>query len=441
MLGARGVPSGGAPLAMSPRPAIARRAAPRAPWALTALAALACGSPDPEGQPPAPAAEGGEPIGLVGCERSTPPACDVSTGDCARSVAQLAACLRDVPSVALPPITVIAESEAEVYLVEAAPGPSPSDPLAEALIALRLSRRASFDPAMVAQQRARNWVAFYDASAARVVVVQHAAPRDWSLDTPVLLHELIHAIQDDQHDLAAFRGRYGQGVEGELRALAVIEGEARYFQTLYQSSLFGLDPAQVDFARTFASVRQNGDDWLWAQEDLLSATRFTMPYAYGAEYLHEAIRRGRVASPRDLFEMPPATVRDVMGELWEGAQPEPSTSLPPAEAPEGATPPATDTSLGGWPLYALLHAALDEAQARALALDWRGDRLDAGALKGGGAWAVWQIHLAQEASAERVAAALSAALPGEPSHEVARRGPRVSVRLRTATPSASTGEL
>jgi hypothetical protein len=225
----------------------------------------------------------------------------------------------------------------------------------------------------------------------------------------VIAHEVTHALQDEHFHLT--RGPYAprpRDHDGELAALALIEGDATDVQSRYVASL---SPGELvsELARTLGSMPSDpgGGSVPYLQRELV------YPYAAGQEFVRALRARGGQRLLDRAFRHPPRTTAAVL---------DPARYLagdPPARAvrlPAGSYDLVT--TFGAEDLLAL--TGRDE-----LARTWLGGRLGVGA-KG------LELRVAAR-NAASLAAALERALPGRAA--IVFHGRLVCVRIPRTNPS------
>jgi hypothetical protein len=388
-----------------------------------ALLGCACGgAPEDAGavesRPGSSYADGRVPV--RGCESFDYGGCDIREPACVDNLAAIAHCLRGSDTtLPMPELAYVSQAEAERELALLFPPEPPAEVnhLEVALTQLGLTQRGALSPTAQAERYAREWAAFYSQARQVIVVIEHAARLDALNENVVLVHEMIHALQDTEHDLEAFGQRYGLGVDADLRSSSVVEGEARLHERRYFAARAGLDAAELDLQRSFDNLRDASERWLFEQGDLYSASQLSVPYAHGAAYVFDVWSEGGSSAVRALFDAPPSSMREVLATSWGGELSVPLEPFPaPTEAASGLgferspgeAKLETSTSMGAWGLYLLVRSKLDDAEsARSLALGWRGDLLEVFSLAAGETAARWQLQLGDALAAARVAELLS----------------------------------
>lgn len=415
----------------------------RCAGAFGAVLALACSSEDVTLARPHPAADVGAAAYAEGraplpeCSGFDYARCDIRAVSCVDQLSSIAGCLhgadRRAPAV---DVSFWSEVEAEQdFLAKLRASPVPAlDHLEVALAQFGLTELGALDPEATAARLARELTAFYDYARRDIVIIEHPASADPLAENATVMHELIHAFQDREHDLSAFEQRFRRGVDGSLRSASVVEGEARMHERRYFAALAGLDIGEIDLERSFLNLRQNAERWLWSQADLFTSSQLSVPYGHGAEYIYSVWAKGGQGAVRALFDAPPASMLEILATVWgEGDR----TELTPFPAPASPPPEGfvleTWTPMGAWGVYLLAgRSAADLTVAERLALDWRGDLLEVfsfGALQTA---ARWRLRFDREESAAELADLVAA----ERLFETTREGATVTLRAATALPPA-----
>jgi hypothetical protein len=408
---------------------------------LAAALALGCASEDvtlvttreTSGENPAAYAEGRVP--LPDCASFDYGRCDIAERACVERLGSIARCLHGSdPSLPIPEVSFWSESETEAdFLAELRVSPSPALAHLEAALArFGLTEIGALEPEATAARLAREVTAYYDHGRRDIAIVEHETRSDPLAENVIVVHEMIHAFQDREHDLGAFDQRYRRGVDGNLRGASVIEGEARMHERRFFAALAGLDVAELDLARSFANLTQNTERWLWSQADLFTASQLGAPYGHGAEYIYGLWAKGGQDSVRALFDAPPASMQEILAAVWGG---EVASELEPFAPPASSAPSGsrleTWTAMGAWGIYLLAgRSATDLSIAERLALAWRGDLLEIFSFDESETAARWRVRFGSVESADE----LLVLVADEPSFEAARDGVVVTLRAATAPP-------
>lgn len=213
---------------------------------------------------------------------------------------------------------------------------------------------------------------FYDPDERRLYIA------DWvpaEMQRPTMAHELTHALQDQHFDIGRFtRHVRGRG-DAQTAAMAVLEGDATaamFDFTLAPSGRTVLDLPDV----TSADTGQASDD----QPRLAAAPRalresLLFPYIAGLRLCVDRMRAGGHRAVDQLLARPPDSTEQVMHADKLASREQPVDV--PAEVP---APLASEFELawhdvlGEFGTELVLGEALPDAQARAGAQGWGGDR-------------------------------------------------------------------
>lgn len=352
---------------------------------------------------------------VPGCEAIDHTPCDVRVMSCQARLFALAGCLRGEVPGDLPPITVVSEADYAAMLnMEAAASPS-SPHLATwdwALSSLQLIQPGGVSAQTTISEQVKFILGRYRGGSHKdIQIIDHGATFDAESASPVLVHEMIHALQDREVDLTQFHATFGSTSDSALAARSITEGEARLHETRYLASALGLDPAQVDWTRRFENAVTRDEQSLLKETSPFTATSRAFPYEWGAHYVYNRWVAGRMSGVHALFVAPPVTTRVLMASVGVDVDVEPEAAPPrPAlpSPPSGWTMADSDV-LGAWTLFLLLtRGATDIAPAtlEQLALSWGADSIGIFEGPAGAMAVVWRIDVADSAGAAQVAAAL-----------------------------------
>lgn len=343
----------------------------------------------------------GRPTSLPECGALDYAPCDVLDPACQNAWLELARCVRggDTASGVMPQIRMISEADALAERLADYGDEPPDNRFERALVLFGLTQPSSSAPQVAAARWAAETAAFYSFERKDITLIVHAEPSDELFLDATLLHELVHALQDAEHDLASlYEPRYT--TDSRLALSSMIEGEARLHQRRVLAALFGLDLATLDFERSFANGREQNEEWLFEQPELYFSSFSSVPYTHGSDYVHRRFQSDGQAGVRALLEAPPENMHEILAELWQGTTDSAPGALLVPEVPEGE--PASieiTTSLGSWMLYAFLHRRTTVEAARRFALAWQDDMLNVISTDPDQIIGHWQVTLADEPSA------------------------------------------
>jgi len=355
---------------------------------------------------------------VPGCEAFDHAPCDVADVACQTRLFAIAGCLRGQDPGALPPVTIMSEADFMSYVnAEAQKDVSPFQNTWDwALSSLKVIQAGALgNEAMISEAVKYIW-GLYRPDTKDIVIVDHGAAFDAASASPVLVHELVHCLQDREIDIQQFQTTFAKPRDVEMAASAIIEGEARLHETRYRASVAGLDPAAVDWMRRFESGVGLDETYILMQPSPLTKGWQLFPYQWGARYVYYKWVEGRMNAVHDLLSSPPGTTRALMAsmgmDITEAAPQAPALPTPPQEWVVSAS-----DVLGAWGLLVALEAAAPTSavatpdgtpsEADRLAAAWRGDNIGIFSAVGGRYAFVWRLELADAAAAETVRARLA----------------------------------
>jgi len=391
-------------------------------WLAAALCAVtlncACGSA---------ASDAPHPHAIPGCEMHDTSPCDARTFDCEQARFELAACLRGAVGGYPPPITLMTEDDYVASMNSANAGQDlPTNHYEVAMTWLGLAQPGSFHFVPITKESVADWYGTYRWRQKDLLVIDHGKPADDKASDVALVAAMIRALRDRDIQIGTWATVVSvTDTDSTWGADAMYFGEARFFSNRYQVALDGRDPANFDeFAQINAGIRED-IAWIRAQPSPYAATNTRFAPNFGARAVYLTWRRGGIEAVNALYADKLITQQLMAGETAESPLPTLKYhGLP--RAPEEWDHDPQITALGAWGLYLSLSRGMNSDTAWSLALNWRGEQLFVyKAVEPSQDTAlVWQLEVADEASASAVSAALSA---NAPSAVVRRSGTFVTL--------------
>lgn len=231
---------------------------------------------------------------------------------------------------------------------------------------------------------------YYDPAAGQLVLVRRpaAADDDGTYDDTVAAHELVHALQDQAHDLDAWSDRHDDHADAAVASRALVEGDASWAMVRWQlrdqlaalpmpppDLVDGLLPA-VELREVLALTR--ADQPRLAAAPPAITLPLVLPYAQGLVLAGRLVGVSDDWSPLDqAFSAPPRSSEQVLHpERYLGDTPDWPTEVAFSEL---------DRRLPGWTvvdedvlgevgLYALLATWRPDVEPGPAADGWDGDR-------------------------------------------------------------------
>jgi hypothetical protein len=343
---------------------------------------------------------------IAGCEEFEYRACDITQASCQSGVFELMRCAYGVPegAASLPPISLLTREQA-FELLSGSPDEDSSDFDPGDFDASVRAREnlGLIEPGLVGSQSdslelTLEGVAGMYLFTSQEIIVIDGGDSTAGLDANTTLgHELVHALQDQVHDLGVLSASIEQTSDAALAFASLVEGEASVYELqmwlAYQGR--GMDALDFDW------LRETGDDMSRESGSPALSARLIFPYTYGTRYAVDLWQAGGRAALSDAYGALPAdTLEVVEGTTAERA---PVAEMP---APLDGYSVLEEDVAGAWLMATTLaelsgDQPLDLAQ---LAASWRGDRLvvyreDAGE----GVVVDWTIRARDAAAARHVA--------------------------------------
>jgi hypothetical protein len=216
--------------------------------------------------------------------------------------------------------------------------------------------------------------AYYDPKRQRVYIA------DWTpieMQRPAIIHELTHALQDQQVPLDPFLDDQKLNQDEQMARAAVVEGGAVLAMMDYLLSSAGLNAAtlpDLDQAVAAATAAEMKNYPVFSSAPLYLRESLLFPYTVGTQYVRAQVQAHGKAGYLDSLKNPPRSTADVMhpgapvGGVPAGLQPPEVTPLP-----AGYSRLLTDV-LGEFDIRVLLEQYGDAETARRVASGWRGLR-------------------------------------------------------------------
>ncbi|HYP97667.1 MAG TPA: hypothetical protein VER96_03265 [Polyangiaceae bacterium] len=346
---------------------------------------------------------------VPGCESSDPARCDVRLPECQQRLLGMAACLRGESALDLPPIQVLSEADYASLLTREM-APQMQDPNLEHVEAglnlLGLVERGALSAQALAEDRAKFAGGVYRNDTKDVLIIDHGGSFDAEAMSPLLVHELVHALQDRDLDLNAFRAQ-ANSIDESWAYSALIEGEARLHEERYAAAMLGLDSAKVDWSAHFQNALVDDQQRLLTEASPYLASYKYFPYEWGGRYMYFTWRTGGMDAVIDRFAQPPTMTHTLLASTMGAVDShftatELTLAAPPAEWTE-----ITRMTLGAWGMHLAFEKTLGLDASRAMALAWRGDTLAIYASSEAPAHSavVWRLELTDDVSAIQAKAA------------------------------------
>ena len=148
--------------------------------------------------------------------------------------------------------------------------------------------------------------AFYDPETREVAILDSFATEGAA---PLLVHELVHAMQDAEHGLDTLEV---DGPDARQALGAMIEGEASLYGAHALAYQTGFELDEVQWDTYFAERRRASEESVIDEPDAYFALYSAFAYPFGVTYAHQAFERGGRGAVAELLDDPPVSARQVM---------------------------------------------------------------------------------------------------------------------------------
>ena len=209
-----------------------------------------------------------------------------------------------------PPVSRMTEAEYAQRLTDLILAEDPaaeSESLRGRADAAKLVVPGAFQPASMAATQASQVLGFYRHDPDDIVLIDRGQPGDDVSANGVLLHELVHALQDRDQDLGAWYDGRTDSYDGALAAMSVVEGEARLHQKRFAVSAAGTGPEHRRSREAFRGLGPPRREMGAEQPSPYLASRSVFPYEFGARRLWPRLMQRGPQAIADIFSRLPRT--------------------------------------------------------------------------------------------------------------------------------------
>ncbi len=189
--------------------------------------------------------------------------------------------------------------------------------------------------------------AFYDTRKKRLYLMESTGDH---MQSSVLVHELSHALADQQHGLYRFMRSAGPSDDEHLARMAVLEGQATWLMSEYLAQQNGsslLGRSEVVSMMAKASSSASSEFPALDAAPLYMQETFLFPYSQGMLFQSKVIEKMGKAGYSEVFRRPPATTQQILHpELYLSDRRPPTLALPQLPPGKARDPVLTDGTLG-----------------------------------------------------------------------------------------------
>lgn len=361
------------------------------------------------------------PASLPECPDHDYSTCDIRAVSCQKRLLALTVCVYGTESIPSVPVQLISEQElrdaleaelADEQAMLTEDNVVATDLMESALVDLRLTKVGGLSGEAIIDDYVATLAGVYLDPENGVVLIDHGRPQNDPEANALLVHELVHALQDADYDLQTWVEPFLSSTDSLLAARSVTEGQATYYGFRVGLAMLGHATDAIDYEQTLLNLTRDLD--AVAREDPSPYTRSaaTFPYGYGGLSAYRAWLSEGQGYERALIETPPLSTQEVLHAALPDAKPEVERVELTAPAHTGDYALLDEDVLGGWLLGVMLtkHGVI-AATAESLSATWSGDHLwlyrDSADNRG---W-LWELQLGDESAAAEVMGALNGELP------------------------------
>jgi hypothetical protein len=307
--------------------------------------------------------------------------CDTREVACQDRLLDLAACMYGVDTKPDVPITVVSEDQLIDELQGSTVGAPTTDPrtvhFEQALAELGLVQPGDLTEGGGSVEDLVNRIdGIYQGPKDGIRLVDRGMPRSDAESDALLLHELVHAVQDAEYDFSTWEADVPPDFDAILARRTVTEGEATMYQYRVEAAMIGHDVSKIDWDELFKEVRDGFEEQALKDAAPYLVAPASFPYGYGTLAAFRAWDADGPLYHRAQFGNPPRRSLDVMNAAYD----EPAVT---GAAPRIIEPPlpapyiSVDHGVMGAFLLELFaqRAGASADQARTLGLAWRADMI------------------------------------------------------------------
>ena len=217
--------------------------------------------------------------------------------------------------------------------------------------------------------------AFYDYDKKKLFVTETTSPETQS---PVLAHELSHAIADQNYNLAKFIRQGRKNDDGATARLAIMEGQATWLMSEYLARKLGqsLKDSPSLVRMMSALTDSSGQFPVFDNAPLYLRQTLIFPYTKGMLFQQAVIQRDGAEGFGEVFRKPALSTQQILHPEKYFASAEPVTpALPDPKLPRGFKS-VVGGSLGELDHEVLLEQYAGKADAEEIGPHWKGSAFE-----------------------------------------------------------------
>lgn len=204
---------------------------------------------------------------------------------------------------------------------------------------------------------------------------------DWlSLDEqkPVMAHELMHAIQDQNFNLRRFEKAFKEQSDQELAVQSLVEGEATVvmFNYMFRASGVDITKVKIPLKAMFEATGNDARFPVLASVPRVVRESLEFPYFYGAAFVHNVVYNSSWKRIDESYkDLPESTEQIMHPEKFLKRESPVKVILKDVAETLGTGWKRVETDVNGeFGLYLILTEFMEKGRAQAAAEGWGGDQ-------------------------------------------------------------------
>jgi hypothetical protein len=218
--------------------------------------------------------------------------------------------------------------------------------------------------------------AFYDYNSRKLFITESTPS---ATETPVLAHELSHALADQHFNLKRFIKSGRESDDGSTARMAVMEGQATWIMTEYVARTMGQslrNSPELAAAMSAMTDAAGGQFPVFDNAPLYLRQSLIFPYTKGMLFQNALVQRDGQKGFTEPFARPPASTQQILHpeKYFDGVEPA-KPELPRVQLPRGYKA-LIEGTLGEADHLSLIEQFASKQTAGEISPHWRGSRFE-----------------------------------------------------------------
>jgi hypothetical protein len=238
-----------------------------------------------------------------------PSLCDIRAAECQRDVALAVHCFRGGQLV-MPEVEVIDPAELDARFRDDEPTEQEQLQYERLMRGLALFGLANANASLddLRAEVTAEIAAIYDHERGHILIVDRGSAMNDKQAIATLAHEMVHAMQDDDHDLSALTGS-AQSTDELLAIKALVEGEAVHYEVVTYAALEGAGPERINWGSFYPRFQGDQVEAALTDASPIAMSTIRFPYAFGGDFVTKLILYEGQIAVHQRFRAPPKSTR------------------------------------------------------------------------------------------------------------------------------------